>query len=105
VPFVLLGMAVVLGGVLGVLFASTPRRLVALVALAAIAVLALVVARVLTAPSEQPEVCPECGEYFGRWLDPVVFVVTPVYALLFALGAIVGSTLRQRSAQRPTGAG
>ena len=95
-------VAIVGGTVAGVTSASRPQRLAAwLAAAVAAAVLGLVVL-FLTSPTESPDDCSDCNEYFGRWLNGLWFLLALAYVLVFALAAVVAGVLR--SAFRGRGA-
>jgi hypothetical protein len=98
-----LGGPLVVGGLLGAIFASTARRTFVLVlAGLALQVLLLVLVILFATPTDEGEQCHECEEFFGRWIQPVIFFWAFFNFLAWLVGLSVGGlarlVLRRRSA-------
>ena len=98
----LLGGPFVVGTVLGAIFASTARRTFILVlAGLALQVLLLVLVILFSTPTDEGEQCHECEEYFGRWIQPVIFFWAFFNFLAWLAGLALGGLARQLVKRRP----
>jgi hypothetical protein len=88
------GGPLVAGIVFGAIFASNARRVFVLAVVGLVLLVALLAGIVLTAPADEPEDCWECGEVFGRWLQPVIFFWALFNFLAWTMGILVGGVAR-----------
>ena len=95
-------VALVAGAIAGMRLGSRPRRLLGSFVVAATVIVAALAVFVLTSPTESPDDCSHCNEFFGHWLNGLWFALGVGYLLLFALAAVVVATVRQAvGAERP----
>jgi branched-subunit amino acid permease len=88
--------ALVLGLLLGFAFGSTSRRITLLCVVGVAIVLAVLIGVIATAPTESPDDCSDCNEYFGRWFNGLIFLSAAWNALVCLVAVPFGSRLRGR---------
>jgi hypothetical protein len=76
---------------------TTRMRVLGLLAFGPVAIAAWFVVALLSSPTRIEDAnCHHCGEYFGRWLDPVAFLFFWLWVVLWLVGVGLGAAIRHK---------